>query len=440
MFVFTVVVITLLSGRSIRCQSNHGLRVGDPERLENVLRRALGGRTLRLAVIGGSNSAGGGIEKDESSLDGLYYNVFARWWGENIEKKTGAGLRRQILAIGGTGSYFFAFCHKNFIQKSPDIVLVEQSVNFNTVGKAEPLEQLTRRLLDGPSKPAVIFIDLFSGMGTNPDTGRIGNPKCTNLEDYGQTEIERHYRITSISLRDMICPVSQSGQRHLNQTDMSSSDGKHVGIKGHALVAKTLISYVWKAFENLAVAFPEAARSLPTIPRPLFVKLELEGPSCWTHATPNGFRSFDDTLDVKVIFRRGFRLTLDKLKGSALRTDTQGGYTANRVGSTAVFRVRVPSNHGQLRSLLVLIRTNSNGGKARVWLDGDSEGAVTISNKSQFGQNQLFTVSSRVTPGYHNVMVKLVGSGYFMVSGLLVGPPDLNIERGLWLAAKCRKI
>ena len=55
-------------------------------RLTSVLQKALRGELLRIAVIGGSNSAGGGIE----NKDDVFYKLFVSWWNHVIKPKTAA--------------------------------------------------------------------------------------------------------------------------------------------------------------------------------------------------------------------------------------------------------------------------------------------------------------------------------------------------------------
>ena len=370
MFIVLVVVITSFSKWSLRCQSerlNNAVKPGNPVRLRNVLRKALRGETLQMAVIGGSNSAGGGIEKDDSSLEGLYHNVFATWWAGNIEKKTGAGLQIQNLAVTGTGSEFFAFCYHTLIHTPSqvlDIVLVEQSVNFNKIGKAEPLEQLTRQLLAHPSTPAITFVNFFSGMGLNPSTRQVNNLRCTNLEDHGQPELERHYEITSVSLRDIICPVSESGARKIRESGMVTSGGIHFGSKAHDLLAQALISHVQKTLNDVTIGYSENSRETSVIPRPLWVTFPLTAPLCMTFLTPDISQMFQPTLATNVLRRDRFYFILTK--AGKLRTDAIGGWLAKRVGSSIVFRVLVP----QMGSLIILVHTfGKGGGEADVQVD-----------------------------------------------------------------------
>lgn len=180
------------------------IQPGNSARLKNVLRKALRGEDIKLAVLGGSNSAGGYLGEDEKSLDGLYFRVFTGWWNKTIAKATKAFVKGLQLSIGATGSYFYSYCYTTFIAESKiDIMLIEVSVNDKN--KIKPLEQLTRQILTSPSAPAVLYINLVSRLNT-------GNPSCVNLESFGQAQLARHYEITSLSLREILCRWQKNGK------------------------------------------------------------------------------------------------------------------------------------------------------------------------------------------------------------------------------------
>ena len=140
---------------------SRAIQAGSPARVKNVLKKALRGEDINLLVIGGSQSAGGKLGLDENSLDGLYFKVFAKWWNNTFGTATKSFVREIQLAIGSTGSPFFAFCYKTFIAKGEkiDIALIEISQNDQSFQTAKPLDQLTRQVLVYPSAPAVLSVD-----------------------------------------------------------------------------------------------------------------------------------------------------------------------------------------------------------------------------------------------------------------------------------------
>ena len=419
------------------------IQAGNPTRLKNVLIKASKGQQINVAVIGGSNSAGGKLGVDEKSLNGLFFKVFADWWNKTIGKATKSFMKVYPVTIGGTGSYFFAFCYKTFIPKKQaiDIVLIETSINYNMRGKSEAYEQLTRQVLQYPSAPAILYINLVSGLGLDPKAKKVINPTCTNLENFGQTEVALHYGITSISLKEVLCR-KEDGQWTAVVTNMAGSDGRHIGVKAHALVAVLIIDYVRGVFNQVLNDLKNGNINNPSWPLPDLLRLKrdteaLKQPLCWTGVTPNSSEDLHrPSLQIRITENNGFspsgsmrdERASDKNINSDLRTDAQGGWGTWQSYSSLKLRIHIPSaeSYYNTRSVIILTRTSGSGGKAVVWLDDKKNEGIYINTKSIYGQNRLDTVATRVEPGYHTITVRTVRTGNFLVSGVLIGPPDFR--------------
>ena len=401
---------------------------GNPVRLKNVLRKALKGEDIRLVVLGGSNSAGGFLGADEKSLDGLYFKVFTSWWNKTIGRVTKAFVKEIQLAIGATGSYFYAYCYKTFISEDEkiDIVLIEVSVNDGT--NVKPLEQFTRQLLAHPSAPAVLYINLVRNVGPI-------NPSCQNLESFGQDDLARHYEITSLRLREMLCR-KKNGKWKAVISSMTASDGKHVNRDAHALVALMMIEYVRSTFKELindVIKTVEQVEEnkITNLPRLLFIERETEAlkkPLCWTGKTPDvSKRLHRPSLHLRVINYKGFLPCLiPKGKSRPLRPDAEGGWCARKRFSTLKLSILVPGlTVDDVSSRSVTVMIFNNGGKAVVWLDENKNKAFEFNRT--YSYVQYGTIATRVSPGHHDVTVKTVREGMFMFSGVFVGPPDFHL-------------
>ena len=123
-------------------------------RVWRIFRKALEGESIKMIVIGGSNSAGGGIPDNRQ----LYHQLFLHWWNSVILPCTGSKLIFENLSLGRTGSDFFSLCLQNYLLNVKDPVLIELSVNdygYLYGRAAEPMERLTRRVLSLPSNPFI---------------------------------------------------------------------------------------------------------------------------------------------------------------------------------------------------------------------------------------------------------------------------------------------
>ena len=430
------------------------IQPGNQDRLKKVLIQALKGQQINLLVIGGSNSAGGKLGVDEKSLDGLYFKVFSNWWNNTFGRPTKAFIKEHQVTIGGTGSYFFAFCYRTFIPKDEkiDIVLIETSINYNMRGKTEAYEQLTRQVLEYPSAPAVLYINLVSGLGLDPKTKQVINPSCINLETFGQAEVARHYDITSFSLKEVLCR-KENDQWRAVITDVAASDGRHIGIKAHAMVAVMMIEYIRGVLNDVVEEAKNRSGDSKVnsmndnspLPEPFFLRREtdaLKQPLCWTGVTPDISQDLHrPNLQIQILENDGFSPSgslryenaSEKGKSSDLRTDGQGGWGTWQIYSSLKLRIHVAPINSSLntRSVILLTRTSGSGGKAKVWLDNNDKEAIYINTKSFYGQNRLDTVETRVEPGFHTIMVRTVREGNFLVSGVLVGPPDFKRRKVL---------
>ena len=79
-------------------------------RAQNLISKVLKGQPVKMIVIGGSNSAGGGGITNHREL---FHQLFSQWWNQVIIPNTGSKLMVKNLSLGGTGSDFFAFSFHN---------------------------------------------------------------------------------------------------------------------------------------------------------------------------------------------------------------------------------------------------------------------------------------------------------------------------------------
>ena len=204
-------------------------------RLGKIMEKVLRGENIKILVIGGSNSAGGGLQEDEHSINGTFYNILTIWWAKTITPATGSKLQIKVIAIGGTQSTFFQFCYKVFLEDFEyEIAIIEMSVNdakgieMKNAKKAQPMEQLTRQLMNRENRPAIFYVNLF--------TTQIPIHGCFNLMDLGQSLLCDHYDITTINLRDTICRLNNNGGYNVTTKaiNIQSKDCSHIGLLGHA--------------------------------------------------------------------------------------------------------------------------------------------------------------------------------------------------------------
>ena len=389
-----------------------------------------------MIVIGGSNSAGGGIADHKR----LFHQLFSQWWSQ----VTRSHLTVENLSLGGTGSDFFTFCLQNFISKNdePDIVLIELSVNdygFSHGKTAQPMELLTRRVLSLSSSPLVLYVSLVDLVKKSQSLSSIKNPRCHNLEDLGQRELASYYGITLLSWRDILCPRTEENRvrKSYIRPGMVNRDHLHIDVKGHAQVALMMIRYFQKALQRTGQPYCSNSAMKP----PLFVdnSILVTKPLCWAATNP-GWRKFTvhQSFEVKTQRKRGFsqiplNSTEAKMGGGFDRSDAFGGWVSSKPGSFIEYSFQVPSKKWSVG--IVLRRMKHNKGQVHIWLDKNKRDAVVITGKafSTFrAETRVYFVASDVSRGHHNISLETIGQKTIplLVSGIVLGPAGIKEFQG----------
>ena len=457
-------------------------RFNTTNRLKDIILQSLNGKDVNIAIMGGSISAGGGLNLDNEDLRGIYYRVFSDWWQKTVQPLTGSVAKIHNLAIGGTSSNFFAFCYNTLLNPNTEmnLALLDFAVNdyvqlrYSKFPMALPLEQLSREILSERNSPAVIYVNFVQG--------ELKSPICDNLENHGQTVLAQNYGITTFSLRNFLC--SNTSVKRNNFPKMFTSDGNHMSILGHAQMAYMIINHVRQLMisvldrlttsKEVKVTVPKF--SLPSIgdkiiladcplkftdlPQPVFKRYRKtlrEHPLCFTQITPDFTKNITlrQSLPVKEIGNVGFKV-IQKMfvnkRGSVnttfnqhspvhqiqpfeiwkFRTDAYGGWESLSANSMLELEILIPLTSLSKQCLLedstaagnvvVAVRTHGNGGTAKVWLNEYEERGVKINTRSVFGHTKLFTIAHHVIPGRNVLSVRTVTPGIFILSGVAIGP------------------
>ena len=408
----------------------------DSCRVTTLMNKVMRAEPIKMIVIGGSNSAGGGIEDHKR----LFHQLFSQWWNQ----VTRSQLTVENLALGGTGSDFFTFCLQNFISKNdePDIVLIELSVNdygLSYSKSVQPMELLTRRVLSLSSSPLVLYVSLVDPLKKNQSLSSIKNPRCHNLEDLGQRELASYYGITLFSWRDILCPLNGGNRvrKPYIRPGMVNRDHLHIDVKGHAQVTLMIIRYFQSALQRTGQLYC----SNSAMKRPLFVdsSILVTKPLCWAATNPGwGKFTVHQSFEVKVQRKRGFRQiplnsTEAKMGGGFDRSDAFGGWVSSKLGSFIKFSFQVPSSKWSVG--IVLRQMKHNTGLVHICLDKNKRDAVTVTGKSFStfrAETRVYFVASDVSRGHHSISLETKGPKIIslLVSGIVFGPAGMKEFQG----------
>ena len=413
-------------------------------RLGKIMEKVLRGENIKILLIGGSNSAGGGLQEDEHSLNGTFYNILSVWWAKTITPATGSKLKIKVIAIGGTQSTFFQFCYKVFLEGFEyDLAIIELSVNdargiaLQKVNKAQPLEQLTRQLMNRENRPAIFYVNLFAA-----NTPNLG---CFNLMDFGQSFLCDHYDITTINLRDANCRLNKNGGYNVTSKaiKIQSKDRHHIGLLGHAQIALMLLKVISRKLVQL-IGYGNDIRdhgrynSISKLPSPVYIKRErniISKPLCWTTLVSNQKENIHNSLKVSVFKSKGFIMKKPvliggiKYSGHVYRTDAYGSWWASEKDSQITFEfniIQMQDHHiHSTRSVGLIARKSPGSGEVEAWIDDHFNKRVSIQlNSFSFRQTDVSIIAVHVPLGKHTLNVRITKAGDVPLIGIVIGPPN----------------
>ena len=402
--------------------------LGSPQRLKKVFKRALMGNDVNVLVVGGSISAGGGIEKDRGNIEGVYHKAFKNWWNKTVAPITTSQLKINTVAIGGTDSEYFSYCVKNYMRSLPDIVIWELAANDyqrykgRNFAPAKPLEQLTRIILSLPSQPALIFANFFRGNYYRTAVGQ----DCPDSEDEGGKTLAQYYKLTSLSWRNVIC--SSLAAQELDLKKLFSSDGYHPSLLGHAQMSTLLISYLKGVFEetisqemtlsrNNTLQSPQPDEGLATLPKPIFDVPVSPRPYCWTLLTPDYDKKLRNTLpDLEFTEATGFQFA--NVSHWPVRRDRLRCLKAIQPGGILKMKFVVPSHDDlddgspRMERELAVTTHNAFGGSGAIWVDENQQSAKIIKEHGGQRRTQVDVLTRTLAPGAHSVTVSALEPGF----------------------------
>lgn len=161
---------------------------GSGHRLRRVLQKAERGEPIKLAVLGGSVSAGHGVKSEEN-----WSTVIQNWFQETFPRSPVSLING---AIPATGSDYYSSCFMGHIDEGSDIIFIELAVNDQfSEGDAKSYEWLLRTLLALPSKPAIIHVQTM---------GLVFNMIATGGDMH--LAVAQYYDTPVVSIRHVLLP------------------------------------------------------------------------------------------------------------------------------------------------------------------------------------------------------------------------------------------
>ena len=401
--------------------------------LRRALARALRGKDVGLAVVGGSISKGGPFsEKGVDYVLRTYFYAVADWWNKVIRPVTGSSMVLRDVSIGGIATDYYSYCLRSHLpdDKLTNIVLWELSANDmrryaddELRPKSQPLEQFTRNVLSYKSKPALIFLNFFALFSWDEDLYQ----HCRNFQDEGEDEIAKYYKITSLSWRDMVCSLMKENAPLFSRDELFAEDQFHPSIEGHAQMAYIIIDYIRTEFlKNLVkqrfLEIGDAVRKLKIpksvyVPRAMFADTYSWKPLCYTYMLVDN-QSPNNSLSVNEEVNGDFRYTV--LKEFKIRSDKIVGMDTKQKDQTITYRLHVPphsnGDRAPYKRLAIMSFTDDRAAEVRF----DNQKPHWIDTTKRFLEGTVLKyIATNVPPGEHSLSVKSEDGG-FLVSAVML--------------------
>lgn len=215
---------------------------GSNFRLERFINKLRSGQPVIVAAVGGSVSFGHGLfaqgYKSENKGPGnMHWRIFdwitSQYPNEEHQFVNGA--------IAGASSDLLSYCFVEQIPENPDLVLAEFAVNdFPDPNALITYERLIRGLLDLPSQPAVINLEVVA--------------LVFNTIGWGDTQhqsVAQYYDTPVIALRNLIMPIIFANATEIenifftvNKKGYPETDLRHLSAGGHQLMANLTATYM----------------------------------------------------------------------------------------------------------------------------------------------------------------------------------------------------
>ncbi|GIL73972.1 hypothetical protein Vretimale_5088 [Volvox reticuliferus] len=239
--------------------------VGHAARFRMVLERARKGERLRIGAIGGSITAGQGV----GGARFTYIKKFIDWLNivmppndtsgsptaqqanfptPSVDGANGTHPQHDFVngAVPGTESAYSSSCLHHHLIPEPDLVFVDYAVSdlpsapWTSEGHIRrPMERLVRKVLDLPTRPAVVLVNMFA-MG--PSYGKYW---YTAERDF--MEFATYYSLPAVSLKAAVLPAAYAGGPEKLALGAIFNGGlNHPGRGGHVVVFEVLVTLVMK--------------------------------------------------------------------------------------------------------------------------------------------------------------------------------------------------
>ena len=200
----------------------------DDSAVAAVMKKAMSGKCVTVAALGGSITEGFFSSIPEKS----YAGIMAKWWKETFPETE---IRYINAGIGATDSYLGLHrAGRDVLSHEPDFIIVDFTVNDT----AEPFheksyERLIQTLLSAEKSPAVVLLFMTMEDGTNAQALHA--------------KVGEKYKLPMISYGNVVLAEIEAGE--YKWSDISPDD-IHPNDKGHEIAGGLVCAYLDRIYRE----------------------------------------------------------------------------------------------------------------------------------------------------------------------------------------------
>ncbi|PSC68081.1 hypothetical protein C2E20_8267 [Micractinium conductrix] len=197
---------------------------GSGARLHRLARKLLAGKPIKVFTLGGSVTGGGGASHPP---DNSYVQRFFKFIQKSFPH---SGHVLQNKAISASTAFLYSHCLQHHVPPDADLVSLEFSVNERSDAPFQSIErrsyeQLLRRLLALPGRPAVIMLHHYGwweAAGDGLDRGLYYRQPEADL-----TTLAQYYDVPAVSVRAATYHLMQAGVRKFKVNRVAMAGRPH---------------------------------------------------------------------------------------------------------------------------------------------------------------------------------------------------------------------
>lgn len=329
---------------------------GNNFRIKKVLNKMKNGEKTTIAYLGGSITEGYLVNSNQNFAIKTTKYLQQKYQNENIER-INAGLSGTSSTIG------LLRVQEDVLSHSPDIVVIEFAVNdSNDAVSKMAYESLVTECLNSESKPAVILLFTVTKEGYTCEE---------HMKKVGEA-----FELPMISVKQAIWPDIEAGK--MTWADYSN-DEAHPTKDGHEFITECLSYYI-----DLA----DANTSNDT---------ETDYSNVRAFGAPYAPLTFYNNKNLNPSSLGGF------LEGNSNVAHFPNGWIWGKEEADS-FRFTMEG-----RNLFLLYKedNNENMGCIEVYIDGKKKETVNANTKVGWNNPQVVTLLNDVTPGKHEVELRV---------------------------------